>query len=363
MKIIAISNQKGGCGKTTTATCLSAAFAQRGKTTLLIDLDPQAHASVGLGLLKVDPSRSVFSLFSNESDKLKRVNELIISLESNLHLIPSHILLSTIEHDLKEREDGLFLLAKSLEHLNLRYDYIVLDCPPNLGFITFNALRASDDIIIPVEASAFSIMGVGKLVSMVELIKLKLHHAPHVKGLITMYDEYADYSKKMSRKIQYVFKEKLLKTIIFYDTTVREAQERSESIYRYNPKCRTAHNYLSLADEVIAVDKEESTKSIYHEMREALRGAYGNVFSREKTFKFKAPEAKQVYVVGDFNNWQIDESSKLTKSNSGEWKRTFYLLPGKYRYKFVADGLWFWDPGNPEKKANQFGDFDSIFKV
>ena len=363
MKIFTVANQKGGCGKTTTATNFAAALAIRGKRTLLIDIDPQSHASIGLGVLKAEPFDSVFSLFSQETDKLKKISDITIPIEKDLDLIPSHIILSTIEHELSDREDGLLILNTAINRTDFKYDYIVIDCPPNLGFLTFNGLRAANEIIVPVETSAFSIMGVGKLVSMVELIKFKLHHAPHVKGLVTMYDEYSDFSEKMLQKIKYIFKEKLLHTKISYDTSIRQAQERTQSIFKYDPKSRSAHDHLNLADELIKNDSEASTMTILHEMRKILHGAYGNVYSKEKIFRFFAPEANEVYVVGDFNNWKLDEASKLQRIDTGEWEKAMYLLPGRYRYKFVADGLWLWDPENPEKEPNPYGDFDSVFKL
>lgn len=363
MKIFAIANQKGGCGKTTTATSLAAALAQRGKKVLLVDLDPQSHASIGLGVLKVEPSNSVFGLFATEAGKAGKINDIALNIETGLDLAPSHIILSTIEHELKEREDGLLILAKAINRSDLPYDYVLIDCPPNLGFLTFNALRAANEIIIPVETSAFSIMGVGKLISMVELIKIKLHHSPYIKGLVTMYDEYSEFSERMLGKIKYIFKERLLKTSISYDITLREAQEKSESIFKSNPESRAAHDYLSLADELLNLDREASTESIYREMRKILHGVYGNVYSKERSFRFFAPNAKEVYIVGDFNNWKIDEASKLKRTEEGNWEKSLYLLPGRYRYKFVADGLWFWDPQNPEKEPNPYGDFDSVFKI
>jgi chromosome partitioning protein len=363
MKVLAIANQKGGCGKTTTATNLSSALAQKSKKTLLIDMDPQAHASIGLGLIKTEPSESTFSLFINQADKVKKISDIAISVEPSLDIVPSHIILSTIEHELKEREDGLMILAKAVNHSELDYDYVIIDCPPNLGFLTFNALRAANEIIIPVEASVFSIMGVGRLISMVELIKIKLHHAPHIKGLVTMYDEYSEFSEKMLNKIKYIFKEKLLKTIISYDTALRKAQEKLKSIFKDNPQSRGAHDYLALADELLALDKAESAGNIYQEMRKMMHGVYGNIHSKERVFRLYAPNANKVYVVGDFNNWMVDESSRLERSEGGDWEKSFYLLPGRYRYKFVADGLWLWDPRNPEKEPNPYGDFDSVFKI
>ena len=363
MKIFAIANQKGGCGKTTTAINLAAALAEKGKRVLLIDVDPQAHASIGLGVLKTDVSETIYSLFTGEFQNTKKITEITVNVDRNFDLVPSHIILSTIEHELKEREDGLLILNKTINQAELNYDYIIMDCPPNLGFLTFNALRAASDILIPVETSVFSVIGVGKLISMVELIKIKLHHAPHIKGLVTMHDEFSDFSVRMLQKIKYVFKDKLLKTVISSDVSLREAQEKSFHIFKMNAQSRAAHDFLSLAGEIMAIDKEESAENIYQEMRKIMHGVYGNVYSKEKTFNFYAPAAKDVYVVGDFNDWKMDEFSKLDRQDSGQWEKSLYLLPGKYRYKFVVDGLWFWDPQNTEKEPNPYGDFDSVFQV
>jgi len=363
MKIVALANQKGGCGKTTTAINLAAGLAERGRRVLLIDSDPQAHASIGLGALKTEVSETIYALFTEEIQNSKKITELKVNIDRNFDLVPSHIILSTIEHELKEREDGLLILNKAISHSELNYDYVIIDCPPNLGFLTFNALRAATDIIIPVETSVFSVIGVGKLISMVELIKIKLHHAPHIKGLVTMHDEFSDFSVRMLQKIKYIFKDRLLKMVVSFDTALREAQEKSIHIFKMNSQSRAAHDYLALADELLAIDKEESAENIYQEMRKIMHGVYGNVYSKEKTFNFYAPSAKEVFVVGDFNDWKIDDFSKLDRQESGHWEKALYLLPGKYRYKFVVDGLWFWDPKNSEKEPNPYGDFDSVFQV
>jgi len=363
MKILAVANQKGGCGKTTTAVSLAASFAQKGKKILLADLDPQSHASLSVGAFKVEPADSTFTLFTAETEKQKKITDIVIKIEQNLDLLPSHIILSTTEHELKEREDGLLILNKAINRADLNYDYMIIDCPPNLGFLTFNALRAANEVLIPVETSTFSVMGVGKLISMVELIKIKLHHAPHTRGLVIMYDEYSEFAQKMLGKIKYIFKDKLLNTTISYDTALRESQEKSMHIFKHDPASRAAHDYTALADEILSLDEGASAENIYQEMRKILHGVYGNIYSKEKNFKFYAPNAKEVFVVGDFNNWKMDDSSRLALDETGDWRKSFYLLPGRYRYKFVADGLWFWDPQNPEKEPNPYGDFDSVFKV
>jgi len=360
MRIIAISNQKGGCGKTTTAINLAAAMAERNKKSLLIDLDPQAHATFGLGIKRVNVENSTYALFINKDNKIKDIRELISNADRNLDIVPSHIILSTVEHELKDKDNGILILFKALMYADINYDYVFIDCPPNLGFLTFNALRAANDIIIPVETSAFSIMGVSKIMSMIELIKLKLHHSPSIKGLVTLYDPLTEFSQRMLNKIKNIFKDNIYKTIIYYDTALKEAQEKLVTIIRLDLRSDASRDYLNLADEIINQEKEKVPDSLYNELQKIL---YSNVYSKEKSFNFYAPDAKEVYVVGDFNDWKINDECSLKKLDSGVWEKTFYLVPGRYRYKFVVDGLYFMDPENTHKEPDPYGNSDSIFEI
>ncbi len=360
MNVIAISNQKGGCGKTTTAVNLSFALGNLGKRVLLVDLDPQAHATMGLGIRKVDVENSAYALFMNPSEKIKDLSSLATSLSDKVDILPSHIILSTVEHELREKDNGILILFKALMYGDLSYDYVIIDSPPNLGFLTFNSLRAANQIIIPVETSTFAIMGVSKLISMIELIKLKLHHSPMVKGLVTMYDPLAEFSQKMLNKIENMFKENMLKTIISYDIALKEAQEKFVPVFAHNKDAEGARDYMSLAEELSNQDREQLPESLYKELQKIL---YSSVYSKEKTFMFYAPHAREVYVVGDFNNWEINNDSRLTKNDSGVWEKRCYLVPGNYKYKFIVDGLYFEDPENPRKELNPYGNNYSVFEV
>jgi 1,4-alpha-glucan branching enzyme len=195
---------------------------------------------------------------------------------------------------------------------------------------------------------------------MIELIKLKLHHSPEIKGLVTMHDPLADFSQKMVLKIRNMFKEDMFATIIYYDIALKEAQEKFISIFEHNKDSKAARDYNNLADEILISTNGDVPEKVYDDLQKIL---YDNVYAKEKTFEYEAPKAENVYVVGDFNDWKINEEAKLEKGKDDKWQKRFFLPPGRYKYKYVVDGLYFEDPRNPEKERNPYGNNDSIFHI
>lgn len=353
MRIIAIANQKGGCGKTTTAINLSACLAVNGRKVLLIDLDPQAHTTLGL---RIERKITIYDVLSKITKQKASLNEIIVNIEENFDLAPSDIILSTLEQEMADeigRESLLFDILKGLER---DYDYILIDCPPNLGLLTINAIRAADSAIIPVETSRFSLVGLNHLIEIINLIRDRLSHAVEYQILVTIFDSRLRHSFKVLEEIRENFKDKLFKTMIHINVSLKEAQLAGSHILNYDKYCRGAKDYFSLAKELIAreIPLEERLKEILKEELPKLK---------EVVFQILAPEAKEVYLAGDFNNWSLNEDSKLQKREEGVWFKRLSLNSGRYRYRFVIDGNWQRDLQNPNTEPNPFGGLNSLLII
>ncbi len=356
MEIFAIANQKGGCGKTTTATNLAAALAINGKKTLLVDLDPQAHASLGLG---VDKEIGIYDCLSKISKNKCSIKDIIVNIQPNFNLAPSNIMLSTLDQELSDeigRESRLFDVLKDVAG---DYDFCLIDCPPNLGLLTVNAIRAANSLIIPVEASRFSVDGVKRLVEIVDLVRDRLNHPVDYRVLVNNFDSRLRHSFKILSKIKDTFAAKVFNTIVHINVKIKEAQSEAQTIFSFDKYSRGSKDYFSLSREIIS--KEEA-------MVEKITAAMKKTVQKKTrefmpvTFKLQSDSAADVFVVGDFNNWTPDDTSKLDKDD-GVWKKRFNLKPGAYKYRFVIDGKWQQDPLNPVSEKNPFGELDSILVI
>lgn len=359
MHVIALSNQKGGCGKTTSAINLAASLAQQGKRTLIVDLDPQAHATFGLGVRSENLEGTMYNVLTEQEGKRKNFLEnVVIPIGPDLDLAPSHVLLSIIEQEFTNKEESVAKLHEVFKSLSFPYDFVVVDCPPSLGFLTFNALRASQTVIVPIELSSFSLMGVSKLLSMIELIRVKMQHSPKVYALCTMVDLRTNFSKRMIEEIKGAFGEYVFQTVIRQTIALKESQAKGEPLLRYNPKSKGALDYSMLTQEIIS---KLDAPSIYH-LEEPISAAQAHM-NRLREFMFKAPEAREVYLVGDFNNWRISGESLLWRKGEDLWQKRLFLGPGRYRYKFVIDGQWVTDPLNDHLEPNPYGGVDSVVEI
>lgn len=358
MRVITIANQKGGCGKTTTALNLASILSGMNHRVLLIDLDPQGHASYGMGVDPMKIEKSIYNVLTS-SDRSAPIENTILNIWGTLDMAPSHILLSTIEQELRDTEGAVSRLYDVLNSMKRPYDFIIIDCPPSLGFLTFNALRAAHLVVIPLETSKFSLIGIGKLVNMVELLTLKLQHSPTMRALVTMYDKRTNFSKSMLDEIKKYFKDSMLDTIIRTNVTLKEAAKAGIPIDRYNKHSNGASDYTQLTSEILRECKKIDLDNFYREAEEMIV----QLKTINSVFTYNSQTAKEIYVVGDFNNWAVDESSRLTARKNGTWEKRLELKPGSYRYKFVVDGQWLQDPQSSRSEPNPFGGVDSVLTI
>jgi len=250
MRVIAIVNQKGGCGKTTTAINLAACLAAQSRKVLLIDLDPQAHATLGLSVKPEEAERGMYEVLSGEAT----LDEVIAQILPNLALAPSNIALSAIEQFLAGTPERERQLASRLAMLQEPFDYVLIDCPPSVGLLTFNALIACQEAIVPVETSFFSLQGVVKLSETIKLIGEKIGHEITVRILPTKFDRRAGYAKDILLKVRERFGEITLASTINLSDKLREAASLGLPITEYAPDSAGFKDYMALAREVIAAE-------------------------------------------------------------------------------------------------------------
>jgi len=363
--------------------------------TLLIDLDPQAHATLGLN---VDDQNSLYNCISKLTPHKLKIKDIIRKVSKNFDIVPSNVLVGTLEQELADEIGRELKLVEIINEIKGSYDYILIDCPPSLGFLTVNAIRASDEIIIPVETSRFSMQGVDHLMDIANLIRERLNHPVKAKVLITMFDSRLRHSFTMLGKMKEKFTGMLFNTIVHTNVKLKEAAVMGEAVIKYDKYCRGTKDYMSLAREMLTIDRHlnltdakdtvavaegnsplekqgtvpfnafnaaaAAPKQAYEpsERMQELIQKETEEFLGTTAFVLKAPQAKSVYVTGSFNDWSLEENCRMT-NNDGVWTLKVDLKPGVYKYQFIVDGKWQEDPANTNIERNSFGDINSLIEV
>jgi len=363
MRTIAIVNQKGGCGKTTTTVNLAGCLAVAGARVLVVDMDPQAHATLALGFDPEAIDENLYEVLCEPagSDAVTPLEEILLTWGPDLHIAPSGIVLSALEQKLAtdRAADRNERLAVALASVADRYDYAVIDCPPNVGVLTFNALRAAREVVVPLETSDFAIHGVQKLLETIALLSDRIGHDLSVRILPTLYDGRTRYARETLGEIRSLFGDLCFDSVIRSNIKLREAARRGRPLVTYARSANGSQDYGALAIELALTPEPGSAE-------EALPDVLPAGPPREVVVQFRDLAATDVRIAGDFNGWVPDKDvQSLVESDSGDrvWTKILSLPPGTYHYRYVVDGEWREDPINPHSAPGPVGGRNSVLVV
>ncbi|MFZ1946668.1 MAG: AAA family ATPase [bacterium] len=360
MRTVAIVNQKGGCGKTTTAINLAACLALKRRTVLLVDLDPQAHATAGVGITSTDAGRTMYEVMIGETGLEKVIREVTAGFD----IAPASVLLSAFEQKMAGMPGRENCLMGAFRSLARTYDYVVVDCPPSIGLLTFNALRACNEAVVPIESSFFSLWGVGRLLDMIDLVREETHHDLRLKVLCTMYDGRTKFAAEIAEDILKHFDERTYRTLIHNNVKLREAASHGVPITDYDRRSRGFREYLALSEEVVGEEDEVKVEeALQVSLPTPEKETYGpRPVPGGMLFTVEAPGASDVALAGDFNGW-TDLIRMNDDDEDGVWVAIASLDPGVYQYKFVVDGEWQPDPANPVSVDDSHSGKNSVVVV
>ena len=338
MRRIAIANQKGGCGKTTTAVSLALCLKDMGKKVLLADMDPQGSATQSLYPDKESIEHTIYDLLV-DSDSIP-ISAILHRIDSHLDLLPANVVLAGAEQVLAGKDSREGRLKKALARTN-DYDFIIIDSPPNIGLLTFNTLMAADEVIVPVDPSLFSLQGVGRVIEALDLLENVNGHRAQYRVLATMFDSRTRISREILSTLKRRFGDSCFKTVIRSNVTLKEATGFGVPISNYRSS-RGYYDYRSLAHEMLGDDPTQKSIEVdYIQNFLAPRRIGGGLL-----FSYLDGEAESVVIEGEFNSWDGGNDVLLDLDGRGLWQRVITLRPGQYRYRFVVDGRAIIDPNN-----------------
>ena len=385
MITIAIANQKGGCGKTTTAINLAASLGQQHQQrVLLIDMDPQGHASLGLGLACSEQA-GLYEVLLCEED----INDVITPTSINgVDLIAATISLAAVEQLLANISKKDLQLLLHLENLNSDYDFVIIDCPPQLGLLSFNALRAANEVIIPLEMSAFSVDGVERLTDTITLLRDRTDSDIPLRILPTMVDYRTRITNLVLDDIRERFRDIPIAEPIHFTVRIKEASYHGKPIMEFSPNSPAADDYYRLGESIMSStsavreiisasrqgfattgnDSRTAGKTVYPDADRAPV-AKGEITDTDRddelqtvVLTFADTDIDELYIAGEFNDW-IPDYLVTTEHQGGLIKKILRLSPGRYQYRLVINGNWQNDPYNPEQIINEYGETNSILVV
>ena len=278
MQVIAVANQKGGCGKTTTAINLSSSLVIKGKKVLLIDCDPQSHATMGLNVDAAE-SGSLYNVLTTRTAEQLSIEDVAVEIKDNFDIVPSDALLSAIEQEFADLDSRESSLLRALGRLSKNYDYVVLDCPPSIGHLCINCLRACNIALIPIDMSLFSLRGVARLTDILAMLRNAVGHQVDCRALITMYDSRTRYSRQVLEKVREQFRTNVFETVIRYNIRLRETVDYGVPVSDYDHLAIGHYDYSMLAEEILC-SVSSTPKGMIHN---SVQGYIQNVSDRIST--------------------------------------------------------------------------------
>ncbi len=295
MRVIAIVNQKGGCGKTTVSVNLASAVAQLGYKTLLIDMDPQSHCAVGLAVPEEQIEQSIYDVLISESrHEPLRLTEILWQISERLDLAPASIDLSAYEQQMigvPEREN---CLKKIIDEQAKGYDYVIIDCPPAVGILTFNALRAATDVIVPVETGYFSLHGLSKQLETLNILCERCNQEINVKVLASMYDIRTKMAREILSELRQNFGDKMFKTVVNFNTKIKEAASFGQPISEYDPASKGHADFRNFAEELVGLESKTQSRNLVNTLAGQLETLSTSANELLKTAKPPVKAAQKV---------------------------------------------------------------------
>lgn len=369
VKTIAVANQKGGCGKTTTAINLAACLGKKEQRVLLLDLDPQGHSSLGFGVFN-EETPDLYDVFTGEI----RLEEIILpNVFTGLDVVPATRTLASAENLPVRSEERDKQLEKHLAAIRDRYDYIVIDCPPSMGLLCLNALAVADVVLIPLEMSLFGMHGIDRMYEIVRQLRERHGREIPIRVLPTLVDSRTRLCRQFLHEVGERFADDVLPVMVQFTVRLKEAVRQGMPIVEYDPASTVAVQYGRLADELMSMLRpeaaDEDTRDVKRRLS-AMRRAFeearsrlgGQAAKQEVILRFYDFADSDLKLAGSFNEWRPDEGV-VTRRENGVIEKVLMLAPGIYQYRLIVDGVWQEDPSNPEQVSNYSGGFNSVLQV
>ncbi len=358
MKVLAVVNQKGGCGKTTLAIHLASAWAKEGFRVLLVDLDPQGHASLGLGVQAEDSKLGTYDLLTKPDASFEAMR---VHIADNLDIVPSGIILSAAEQEMARQPGRESRLRSALLRHGDEYDWIVLDTAPAVGLLTFNALVAADALLVPVDSSTFTLHGLEKILETLEVLEEETEKHPPCFVVANQFARRTLFSRELYAKLAGNDRIRLLDTKVRSSVRVKMAAASGVPVMNLAKAGPVRIDFENMAEELWGY-LAELRISRDQEMSELLFGPRPN--EEGICFRLNAPDAEEVYLTGTFNYWNPGGIPLYpAKGKPGVWEVTLPLAPGNYEYRYIIDGRWVTDPSHQQTDVNDMGVENSLLEV